>query len=199
MAPSTYKIFYLKKQVIFPYCSLVVFVRPSEESKAIQKGDRVLAYTMRSSIDVIWYRGKTATLSEVTDVQEDGKAVKIFLKGLSRVSLTRIIRYKNAEFEPLAEGTGGMSEAMRNGLRKKSQELVFLINVEESDRLIKLLNYIVDPAQMTDFISNYFIMDFRTKYRLYGQPDILKRGEMLLAALDRMIGRMTKKRKKSGS
>jgi ATP-dependent Lon protease len=199
MAPSTYKIFYLKKQVIFPYCSLVVFVRPSEESKSIQKGDRVLAYTIRSTLDVLWYRGRTATVSEVVDVREDGKAVKIFLKGLSRVSLKRIIRYKHAESEPLPEGTEGMSDAMRNGLRKKSQELVFLINVEESDKLITLLNYIVDPAQMTDFISNYFIMDFRTRCRLYNQPDILKRGEMLLVSLDGMIGRMTKKRKKSES
>lgn len=198
MEPSTHKIFYLKKQVVFPYCSLIVFVRPTDESRAIRKGDRVLAYTIRSTIDVLWYQDKTATLAEVTDVQADEKAVKIFLKGLSRVSLKRIIRYKHAEFEPAAEQAEGMGDAMRSGLRKKSQELVFLINVEESDRLIKLLNYIVDPAQMTDFISNYFIMDFRTKYRLYNQVNILKRGEMLVAALDELIRRMTKKRKKTG-
>jgi len=199
MASSTYKIFYLKKQVIFPYCSLVVFVRPTEESKAIRKGDRVLAYTIRSSIDVLWYRDRTATLSEVTDVQADEKTVRVFLKGLSRVSLKRIIRFKLAEFEPVAERSESMGDDMRNGLRKKSQELVFLINVEESDRLINLLGYIVDPAQMTDFISNYFIMDFRTKYRLYNQPDILKRGTMLLGTLDGLIGGMNRKRKKTGS
>jgi ATP-dependent Lon protease len=198
METGPYKLFYLKKQVIFPYCSLVVFVRPTDESKAIRKGDRVLAYTIRSTIDVIWYRDRIATLSEVTDVQADGKTIRIFLKGLSRVSLKRIIRFKRAECEPVAQQADGMDDAMRDGLRKKSQELVFLINVEESDRLITLLGYIVDPAQMTDFISNYFIMDFRTKYRLYCQTDMVKRGAMLTTDLDGLLRSMTRKRKKSG-
>lgn len=192
------KIFYLKKRIIFPFCSLVVFVRPTEESGAIRKGDRVLAYTIRSTIDVLWHRNRTATLAEVTDVQADEKAIKIFLKGLSRVSLKRIIRYRLAEFEPAAPQSAPADArgSTRDGLRKKAQELVFLINIEESDKLIKLLSYIVDLEQMTDFISNYFVMNFRTRYRLYRQTDIQRRGEMLGEALDALIRKMSKKRKK---
>ncbi|GEM_PF-241572 len=190
------RIFYLKKRIIFPYCSLVVFVRPTEDTRAIRTGDRVLTYTVRSTIDVLWYRNRTATLSEVTDVQTDEKSVKIFLKGLSRVSLRRIIKYKLAEFEHLAPVAVDARDSMRDELRKKAQELVFLINVEESDKLIKLLGYIADLEQMTDFISNYFVMDFRTRYRLYSQADIQIRGEMLGGTLDALIRTMTKKRKK---
>lgn len=190
------KIFFLKKRIIFPYCSLIVFVRPTGESNAIRTGDRVLAYTIRSTIDVLWYRNRTATLSEVTDVQADEKAVKIFLKGLSRVSLKRIIKYKLAEFEPIGSLAVYARDSMLDELRKKAQELVFLINIDESDKLIKLLGYIVDLAQMTDFISNYFVMDFRTRHRLYRQVDIQKRGEMLAETLDELIRSMTIKRKK---
>jgi len=82
-------------------------------------------------------------------------------------------------------------------LRKKSQELIFLINVEESDKLIKLLNYIFDLNQMTDFISNYFVMDFPARYRLYNETDTKKRSHMLLSELTALINRLTKKRKKT--
>ena len=86
---------------------------------------------------------------------------------------------------------------MLDELRKKAQELVFLINIEESDKLIKLLGYIVDLAQMTDFISNYFVMDFRTRYRLYRQVDIQKRGEMLAETLDELIRHYDNKKEKT--
>ncbi len=194
MEQFRFKIFYIRKRIVFPYCSLILFVRPTDESKAIRKGDRVLAYTIRSTIDMVWYRDRTATLSEVTDVQADDKAVKIFLKGLTRVSLKDIIKYKFAEFEPIGPLVSDVSDTMRDELRKKAQELVFLINGEESDKLIKLLGYIADMAQMTDFISNYFVMDFKTRYRLYRQVDIQKRGEMLGETLDALIRAMTKKR-----
>jgi hypothetical protein len=87
-------------------------------------------------------------------------------------------------------------DAIMDDLRKKSQELVFLINVEESDKLIKLLNYIVDLNQMTDFIANYFVMDFRKRYRLYNEIGVKKRGLLLIFELSELISDMTKKRKK---
>jgi ATP-dependent Lon protease len=191
------KTFYLKKKVIFPYCTLAVFIRPSAESQDIKKGDRILAVTIRSSIDLIWPRKRLATLAEVMDIQADDKTVKVMLKGLGRVKVLKIIKFKHAEFKHLETQVIEPHNSINEELRKKSQELIFLINVEESDKLIKLLNYIFDLNQMTDFISNYFVLDFPPRYRLYNETDIIKRSHMLLSELTAMVDRLTKKRKKA--
>lgn len=197
MEQFTLKTFYLKKKVIFPYCTLAVFIRPSTESKDIKKGDQILAVTIRFSIDLLWPRKRLATLAEVMDVQADDKTVKVILKGLSRVKILKIIKFKHAEFEHLKAQIIEPHTTINEELRKKSQELIFLINVEESDKLIKLLNYIFDLNQMTDFISNYFVMDFPARYRLYNETDTIKRSHMLLSELTALINRLTKKRKKT--
>lgn len=195
MQERTLKIFYLKKKVIFPYCTLAVFVRQTDESGGIRKGERILAYSIRSTVDLLFYRNRLATLSEVLDAQADGENMKIMLKGLSRVKLTRLVQYRHAEYEFIAPPAGESNEPIMEELRKKSQELIFLINVEESDKLIKLLNYIVDLNQMTDFIANYFIMNFRARRRLYNTVDTKRRALLLIAELDALIRRLTKKRK----
>ncbi len=196
MKQLTSKIFYLKKKIIFPYCSLAVFIKSTTDSKEIQKGDRILAYTIRSVLDLACHRNRIATLCEVADVQIENTAVKILLKGIARVRLARIIKYKQAEYSPPVDNRIELHESVLEDLRKVSQELVFLINVDESDKLIKMLNYIVDLNQMTDFISHYFIMDFWKRIRLYNEPDIKKRSVMLKATLAELIDAMNKKRKK---
>lgn len=189
--------FYLKKKIIFPYCTLTVFIRPSAELKEIKKGDRVLAVTVRSSIDLLWRRKRLATLAEVMDVQADNKTVKIILKGFSRVNILKFNKFKFAEFENLKVQYIEPHTTIIEELRKKSQELIFLINVEESDKLIKLLNYIFDLNQMTDFISNYFVMDFPARYRLYNETDTINRSHILLSELTGLVNKLTKKRKKT--
>lgn len=197
MKERTLKIFYLKKQVIFPYCTLAVFVKPTEESREIRKGDRILAYTIRSTIDLLFYRNRLATLSEVLDAHVEEKNIKIALKGLSRVKVTKLVQFRHAEFDFIAGSVIESGEPVMEELRKKSQELIFLINVEESDKLINLLNYIIDLNQMTDFISNYFIMDFRTRRRLYNTTDINRRARLLISELETLIRKLTKKRKET--
>lgn len=189
--------FYLKKKIIFPYCTLAVFIRPSAELKEIKKGDRVLAVTVSSSIDLLWRRKRLATLAEVMDVQADNKTVKIILKGFSRVNILKFNKFKFAEFENLKVQNIEPHATIIEELRKKSQELIFLINVEESDKLIKLLNYIFDLNQMTDFISNYFVMDFPARYRLYNETDTINRSHILLSELTSLVNKLTKKRKKT--
>ncbi|MBN2159837.1 MAG: LON peptidase substrate-binding domain-containing protein [Spirochaetes bacterium] len=189
------KIFYLKRKVIFPYCTLAVFVKQTEESGEIRKGDRILAYAIRSTLDLIFYRNKLATLSEVLDAKIDKKMIKIMLKGLERVKLKKLVEYRHAEFEFISPSKTEQNESVMDELRKRSQELIFLINVEESDKLIKLLNYIVDLNQMTDFIANYFIMNFRTRRRLYNITDAHRRALLLISELEALIRRLTKKRK----
>ncbi len=191
------KIFYLKKRILFPFCTLAVTVKLTDDSKTIKKGDRILAFTVRSTFDIIFYKNRLATLAEVTEVTNDEKTVKLMLKGLFRVRITRLIKFKNAEFSSLDLNKSESNELIMEGLRKKSQELVFLINVDESDKLIKLLDFIVDLNQMSDFIANYFIMDFTERFRIYKEIDIRKRGQLLITELTEVIDKMTKKRKKT--
>jgi len=193
----TLKIFYLKRRVVFPYCTLAVVLKLTEDTKQIKQGDKFLAYTVRTLFDVIRYRNRIATLSEVLDVASDEQRVTVTLKGVTRVRIARIISFKQADFTILEKKGLKSNDAIMDELRKKSQELIFLINVEESDKLINLLNFIVDLNQMTDFISNYFIMDFRKRYGLYNTVDTKKRGQLLIKELADLIDKMAKKRKKT--
>ena len=190
------KIFYLKKRIVFPFCTLAVVIKLTDDVKEIKLGDRILAFTVRTIFDVLLYRNRLATLAEVADVTNDGQTVKLMLKGLSRARITRLIKFKYAEFELLKPETIESHELIMDNLRKKSQELVFLINVEESDKLIKLHDYIIDLNQMTDFIANYFVMDIPKRLKLYNEVNIRKRGQLLLAELTEIVNKMIKKRKK---
>jgi ATP-dependent Lon protease len=191
------KIFYLKKRILFPFCTLSVTVKLTDDSKTMKKGDRILAFTVRSIIDILFYKNRLATLAEVAEATSDGRTIKLTLKGLSRVRITRLLKFKNAEFNFIDLDKAESNELIMEGLRKKSQELVFLINVDESDKLIKLLDFIVDLNQMTDFIANYFIMDFTKRFRIYKEIEMRKRGRLLIAELAEVIDKMTKKRKKT--
>jgi ATP-dependent Lon protease len=196
MEQNTLKTFFLKRKIIFPYCTLTVFIRPSDETKEIKKGDQILAVTIRTILDLMRRGSRLATLAEVQEAEPGNDGMKIVLKGLARVTVTRITRYKFAEFEPLGLRATDPHDMVIESLRKKAQELIFLINVEESDKLIKLMNYIVDLNQMTDFIANYFVMDFPARFRLYKEIDIKKRSQMLTVELSELINRLTKKRNK---
>jgi ATP-dependent Lon protease len=188
--------FFLKKKVLFPFCTLTISISPTEGVREIRKNDRVLAVPIRTSLDLLRPRNRMATLSEVTDVRTDLGTLKISMKGLMRVKITGIVSFRKARFETLEPAAVGQHDSISDELRKKSQELIFLINVEESDKLINLLNYIFDLNQMTDFISNYFILDFRARRRLYNEPDINRRSRMLVEELTALINRLTRKRKK---
>lgn len=185
--------FFLKKKVLFPHCTLAVSVRTTE---TIRAGDRVLAIPLRFPLDFLLPRSRIATLAEVTEVRENLQTVKMSLKGLARVRIGSLINLKKKGFEQIEPEPIGPHDAIIEELRKKSQELVFLINVEESDKLIGLLNYIFDLDQLTDFISNYFILDFPARYRLYNETGTRERSRMLVHELAALIKKMTEKRKK---
>ena len=187
------RIFYLKKKILFPGCMINVSINPSDISGQLKKGEKILAYSIRNYFDILFCRNRTATLSEISEI-ETGESVKIQLKGLMRVRLKKISKKQNAFFKVMMDETGEVQETLREELRKKSQELVFLINVEESDRLINLLNFMVEPSQLTDFLANYFILDFPQRYVLYYELDVKKRSLKLITILDALIEKLKKKR-----
>jgi len=188
------KIFYLKRKVVFPYCSMTVLLSASETSKKLSAGNIIITYPIRSVLDIIFSKNKIATQSEITHISNQGKSLKVKLKGLSRIKLKKINRLQFADFEIIEEpDSSGMEETV-DQLRKKSQELIFLVNVDESDRLIGLLNYIVNLNQITDFISNYFVLKFTKRYKLFTELNINKRSNILLSTLDSLIIKIKKKR-----
>jgi len=197
MEPRRAKIFYLKKRVLFPYCTLPVSLRPSDQSNAIHEGDSILAFSITSIFDIIFHQGKMATLAEVTEIERSDQKVTMKLRGLARAVVQKIVKFTNAEYLLFEAPRDDLHHTTIDELRKKCQEVIFLINVPESDKLIQLLNYIVDPDQMSDFIANYFVIDFKTRYRLYRETDPVRRSRMLINELSKMIQKMTANNKRA--
>jgi ATP-dependent Lon protease len=194
MNETDVKIFYLKRKVIFPHSSITVVLKPSPLAKGIQAGELLIAYPVRTILDFILYRNRIATLAEVLTAEQRDDAVSLTLKGVSRVRLKKIISFRHARYGGIEyRKTAGLDE-LAEELRKKCQELIFLINVEESDTLINLMNFISNIDQLTDFISNYFIIDFRRRYRIYNELDTGRRIASILDTLYSLIEKITVRR-----
>lgn len=189
------KIFYLKRKVIFPNSNLSVVIRNTPASGEITKGDLIIAFPLRTIFDLVFYRNRIATLAEVHGIEPREKSLVLSLKGLKRVRLKKLISYRLALHEDIEWGGEVQIDGLGESIRKKCQELIFLINVNESDVLINLMNFISSMDQLTDFISNYFIIDFRRRYRVYQETDIAKRGHLVLAFLHDLIDKIAEKRK----
>ena len=186
------KIFYLKKKVIFPHCGTDVAIKASPTADSLVAGEKIIAYPIRSILDILFYRNRIATLAEVISISREGENCTLGITGITRVRLKQIRSLDSAEYVISYDDTGELTAAQLDILRKKIQELVFIINVSESDRLINLLNYLVDAGQMTDFIANYFVLDFKNRYRLLYTPDIVKRSADVIDIMDRLIKKIKK-------
>ncbi len=195
MKEKTSKIFYLKRKVVFPYCTINVVVAHSESSDSIKNGDRILAFPIRRLLDAVFYKNRIATLTEVIEKYNSDNKIKIQLKGLSRVRIKKIHRQQVADYSIINENEENRNEELVEDLRKKSQELIFLINVDESDKLIDLLNYISDINQLTDFISNYFVLGFKGRFKILNELNLIKRGNLLIKTMGKLILRIRKKNK----
>lgn len=189
MKDNTTKLFYLKKKVLFPHCSIDVSLRESKLSQKLEEGDKILTFPTEYFTDLIFLRKRIATIAEITEVNKDKKTVKLQLKGLSRVKLTKTRRFHHAEYELLDSGAE-INKEIPNELRKKAQELIFLINVNESDRLIELLNFLVDASQISDFIANYFVLDYKSRLKLLNETNVLRRSTSILNKLNHLISKL---------
>lgn len=192
MEKNSSKIFYLKQKVVFPYCMIHVTVAYSEQSNSIKKGDTILAFPIRRLLDAVFYKNRIATLTEVIEKYNSDNKISIHLKGLSRVRIKKIYKQQTADYTLINEKEEFRNEELVEDLRKKSQELVFLINVNESDKLIDLLNYISDINQLTDFISNYFILDFKGRFKFLNELNLLKRGNLLIKTMKKLMLKIKK-------
>lgn len=192
MNKTPLNIFYLKKKVLFPHCSVTVRMRSSKHTLSLSAGDKIIVYSLRYFTDLILVKKRVSTLAEITSVEKDGKIIRFQLKGLRRVKVTSIRKFHQALYVEIPEDNAPQDQALTKELRKKAQELIFLINVEESDRLIELMNFLIDLGQITDFISNYFVLDEGMRSELLNETDISARSRLLQKKIQQIIEKIGK-------
>jgi ATP-dependent Lon protease len=184
------KVFFLNKKVLFPHCTTNVRLRYSSFSESLQKGDKIIALPIRNLFDILLLKRRVATFAEITELERNEDQINLHLKGITRVRVKKIKGIHEASFEVVNSDVSSSDPELLKELRKKAQELVFLINVEESDRLIELMNFLFELGQITDFIANYFVLDYKLRIELLNDTDIKRRSSKLLIKLNQLIKKM---------
>ena len=184
------KIFFLKNKVLFPHCTTNVRLRHSAFSDALNPGDKIIVLPIRNFFDFILIKKRIATLAEIMDSEKKGSRNVLHLKGINRVRVTKFKLMHDVSFKIINSDINSSDPELLKELRKKAQELVFLINVEESDRLIELMNFLFELNQITDFIANYFVLDYKLRIELLNNTDTKNRSLKLLTKLNQLIKKM---------
>jgi len=184
------KVFFLNKKVLFPHCTTNVRLSHSTFSDSLKKGDKLIVYPIRNIFDILLIKKRVATIAEILELESNDLKINLHLKGLARVRVKKIKGMHEASYELINSDNGSFDPEILKELRKKAQELVFLINVQESDRLIELMNFLFELNQITDFIANYFVLDYKLRIELLNNTDIKKRSSKLLVKLNQLIKKM---------
>ena len=184
------KIFFLHTKVLFPHCTINMHLKNSSFSSDLKKGDKILAFPIKNLFDILLIKMRVATLAEIMEVGNHNEKIIIYLKGIARARIKKFKGIHEASFEISSSKIDTSDKELLNELRKKTQELVFLINVPESDRLIELMNFLFELNKITDFIANYFILDYKLKKDLLNTIDIKNRSNKLLRKLNQIIKKM---------
>ncbi len=186
------RIFYSYKKILFPHCGITVPIKRKWIAQRYAQGDRVIVYPVKSVRDY-FSMNNVGVLAEVLKVELSGSMYLLSLKGLKRVKILKRQGLWDCQYTEV-DKIQTVKTDMAEKIRKKAQELIFLINVDESDKLIHLLNYISDGAQLTDFIANYFILDYDERILLLNTIDVKQRITKIIALLTELITGIKKKR-----
>lgn len=184
-------VFYLKRQVVFPHSRVTVTVPLSETSRHLKKGDNLVSCPVTTMADLIPLGSRTGTLCQVTGMTIKNASVVLNLSGLSRVRINMSWPVTQSPWEKVTTPEHEINDSQEEQLRRKTQELIFLINVKESDRLIGLLPYLTLPGQLSDFTAHYFITSYRKRVRLLRQTDPTKRNVMLLKFIETLLKKIS--------
>ena len=187
METGSLNIFYLKKKVLFPHCSVTVRMRISRHTLSLKQGDQIIVFPLRNITDLFRIKKRISTLAEIVSIEKENKSIRFQLKGLKRTKVTDLQHFHLAQYIIIPEAPAQQDSTLAKELRKKAQELIFLINVEESDRLIELMNFLIDLGQITDFISNYFVLDDKIRNELLNETDISERSRLLQTKIQQII------------
>ena len=192
MSSNPIKIFYIIKKVIFPHCTINVRMRKSKHTLDLKSGDKIIVFPLRKVFDIFFIRKRISVYAEITEVTPDKKFIKFQLKGIKRVRINSIKMFYEGTYTDISENSRQPDYLLTKELRKKAQELIFLINVNESDKLIELMNFLIDLGQISDFIANYFVLDIKMRNLLLNETDINKRSGLLLKKIQQIIDKIEK-------
>lgn len=187
MNSEAFRVFLLKKKVLFPHSNQNMIIRKTPFSEGLKAGDRIITYSIRNYFDIFLIRRRVSTLAEITEITADKNVLRFQVKGICRVRIRALKRLREAFFVPVESAPAKNEMALCRELRTKAQELIFLINVDESDRLIALLNFLSDLNQISDFIANYFILDNKLRIALINETDITRRCNKLNGIISKLI------------
>lgn len=190
---KNFPVFFLYRRVVFPFCPLEIkTANPLPED--IGEGGEIVVLPVKNMLGLMFTRGSTGVRSQVLSSVREADHYRIKFQGIHRVRIKKIESLKTAVcYEPSPEDEGDSREVLEH-LRRKAQELIFLINTDTSDRLIQLLEYISDLSQLTDFIGNYFVLDFKRRLKLMKTPSPRRRAELLVNMLVDIIAFYKKKK-----
>lgn len=186
------RILYSKKKVIFPFCNITMIVKQRRYAGQLKPGDKIIIYPVKNVCDYIRIRG-LAVLAEVVKSELSNNNYAVAFKGIKRVRIDKRRTMQECEFTEIDDKDTAGKEVSEQ-LRKKSKELIFLINVDESDKLIHLLNFIPDAGQLSDFIANYFILNYNERVKLLNTTDSGERIHEILKLLNVLIDSINQKR-----
>ncbi len=186
------RIFYSYRKALFPHCGITVPIKRKWVAQRYAQGNTVIVYPVKSLRDYFSINN-VGVLAEVLKVELAGNMYLLSLKGLKRVKILKRQGVWNCQYAEIDQ-TQTIKTEIAEKIRKKAQELIFLINVDESDKLIHLLNYISDGAQLSDFIANYFILDYDERIELLNTIDVKQRITKIIAILSELITGIKKKR-----
>jgi len=182
---------YTSRKILFPHCTIELDWHSRYQN--MNQGDLLIIMPVFHPIrDYILHRNTFCTLAKITriDNRPDQKILEV--KGLRRVIITRRQRHGKALWHGVPE-LFREPEGLTEHLRKRAQEFVFLINIQESDRLIYLMTFITALTELSDFVAHYFILDPKRRRVLFFETNPEKRTETLIRWLDEMIRDIQKK------
>jgi ATP-dependent Lon protease len=189
----TLPVFYLYRRVLFPHCTLDVKVSPALAGRLSESAEMVVI-PLRYMAGLAFTRGVMGTRARVDSLREDGTEFRLQFKGLSRVKVKKVRSLRDAVFTELENGPETVDPERHEMLRRKAQELIFLVNVDSSDRLIKLLGFISSLRQFSDFVANYFVLAYSRRKKLLNTVDPGKRADRLMTMLESIIRDLKKKK-----
>lgn len=161
------------------------------KGKVLKKNEDIIIFPVTNILNYYLNIDKKGLLAKVSEVKKSVGQNMVEVRGISRV---KIIKQHGLNYVDcrVVEEKEKYDLTLVEELRKKGQEFVFIIDIPESDRLIYLMNFISDIHEMTDFISYYFVNDFKRKLILLRESDPLKRARILLEYLNYQISNVKK-------
>ena len=190
------KIFFLNKRVIFPNTSTHLYIDISPSSQDISVGDTIIFAPVNGILSLFYTKKKFGSLCRILDKQELTSQIKLKIVCKDKVAITKVDNLKNATYSRLNEKNTPNNPVIEK-LKKRSQELIFLINIKESEKLIELLNFAIDSVKMIDFISDHFITKFSHRYKIFNSDTIENRATLVLNHITKIVNKINKSAEKT--